>query len=300
MAVGIAVHEAVLVKELLALLAPGGDGIYVDATLGNAGHALAVLETTGPKSLLLGIDRDSEILSIAGERLKPFLERVRLIQDNFSNLGKILAGEKIGKADGIYLDLGVSSLQLDKAERGFSFRKEGPIDMRMDPTQEENLLRKMHNSNEEELTRVLREYGEERCAARIAGGLLEKLGRGELRTTLDIAEVAFQAYPVRFRHGRTHPATRTFQALRIWTNGEIEALRIFLEQAPFALKVNGRLCVISYHSLEDRLVKHAFRDLAKNENFGLLTKKPIVPTEEEIQGNPRARSAKLRGLIRHH
>jgi len=290
-------HKPVLVQKILELLAVKPDGVYVDGTLGGAGHALAVLEKAGPSGFLLGLDQDGEILKVARENLTPFENRVRIVQANFSDITEVLKQERLEKVDGIYLDLGVSSLQLDRGERGFSFSKEGPIDMRMDTRQVQTALDKVRRSNEFELTRVLKEYGEERHAAKIARGLLEKAKRGELRSTLDMAEIALNAYPPKTRHKGIHPATRTFQALRIWVNEELECLKKFLGDTPPFLNINGRLCVISYHSLEDRIVKHAFRSLCKKQSgFKLLTKKPIRPSEEEIQENPRARSAKLRCL----
>ncbi|MDZ4224553.1 MAG: 16S rRNA (cytosine(1402)-N(4))-methyltransferase RsmH, partial [bacterium] len=195
-------------------------------------------------------------------------------------------------------DLGVSSLQLDLAQRGFSFGKEGPLDMRMNPRAGETVLEKISKTDEKELADILFRYGEERLSFKIARGILSRLKEGSLKTTLDLAEVAWNAYPPRVRHKRPHPATRTFQALRIWVNKEMQNLESFLNEAPHLLGAGGRVAVISYHSLEDRLVKHSFRKWAAGETFEILTKRPIVPTDEEVEKNPRARSAKLRGLLR--
>lgn len=293
------VHQPVLVLELLELLAIQTSGVYVDGTLGGGGHAVAVLQKAGGEAALLGIDRDAEILASAGETLKDFKNQIRIRKGNFSDITEILEEEKLGTVDGIYLDLGISSLQVDRPERGFSFSKEGPVDMRMDPSQGAAVLDKIKTSREPELTRVLKEYGEECYAPKIARRIFEVLRRGELQTTLDLAQIAWDAYPPPARHRGIHPATRTFQALRIWVNEELDHLQKFLDRAPLCLKPGGRLCVMSYHSLEDRLVKHGFRNLAKtNPAFKVLTKKPITPSEEEKARNPRSRSAKLRGLER--
>ncbi|OGQ48187.1 MAG: 16S rRNA (cytosine(1402)-N(4))-methyltransferase [Deltaproteobacteria bacterium RIFCSPLOWO2_02_FULL_46_8] len=292
----VAVHTPVLLKELLKYLAPSSEGIYVDGTLGAAGHAFAVLEASNPSGVLIGLDQDEEILKIAKENLEFFENRVRIVKANFSDIAGVLKKLSVEKVDGIYLDLGVSSLQLDRPERGFSFRAAGPIDMRMDPATGESVLEKIRKSDEQELTKILREYGEERLAPKIARTLLEKVRRGELQTTLDIATSVFNIYPPRQRYGRIHPATRTFQALRIWVNDELGSLKRFLSAAPALLKEGGHLCVMSYHSLEDRIVKHTFRDLAKK-GFKILTKRPVIASEEEIKENPRSRSAKLRVLL---
>ncbi|MDO8528261.1 MAG: 16S rRNA (cytosine(1402)-N(4))-methyltransferase RsmH [Deltaproteobacteria bacterium] len=301
MAVTETAHQPVMVKEVLDFLAPVKGGVYVDATLGAAGHSLAVLTAAGSGVSLLGLDQDEEIIEIAKKRLKPFESKVRIVHANFSEILEIVKEENLLGVDGVLADLGVSSLQFDRAERGFSFSKEGPLDMRMNPKEGETVLEKLEQTNEMELTRVLKEYGEERLAAKIARALLEKMKRGELQTTKDIEETVWLAYPPSQRHKGIHPATRTFQALRIWVNGELEALKKFLKSAPSVLKEGGRLVVISYHSLEDRLVKHTFRDLSKgDESFRVLTKKPVTPSVEEVEKNPRSRSAKLRALERLH
>ncbi len=292
------VHQPVLVDEILKFLDPKPGRVYVDGTLGNAGHALSVLEKSSPNGFLIGIDRDEEILKIAQERLKSFEERVCLFQENFAATGVVLKKAGFEKVDGIYLDLGVSSLQFDTAARGFSFSKEGPLDMRMNQTSGEPVLDKLQNTNERELTDILKTYGEERLAPKIARGILEKLKRNELKTTLDLAAVAWSAYPPKSRYKRPHPATRTFQALRIWVNEELGELQNFLKEAPQFLKPDGRLAIISYHSLEDRLVKRAFRQAKEEGNFAILTKKPVIPSDAEVQNNSRARSAKLRAMKR--
>lgn len=290
------VHNPVLLKETIHFLNPKGRGIYVDGTLGGGGHALGLLEARKDLELLVGIDQDGEILEIARERLKPFASKVRIRKGNFSEVGEILKGEKISGVDGILLDLGVSSLQLDEGRRGFSFRKTGPVDMRMDPSLGKTALEKIKESNVEELARVLEEYGEERFAEKIARGILEKMKLGGLQTTTDLAQVAFGAYPP-WQRSRIDPATRTFLALRLWVNEELVHLKKFLKESPLWLNPGGKICVMSYHSLEDRMVKHSFRNLAKKDfHFRVVTKKPVRPGEIEIAQNPRARSAKLRVL----
>ena len=292
------VHKPVLVPEILDLLDVKPARVYLDGTLGKAGHALPVLERSSPDGKLIGVDRDAAILEVAEKRLEKFRERIRIVHGDFSELKKILENLHIQKVDGITLDLGVSSLQLDEAQRGFSFGKEGPLDMRMNPQEGETVLEKISKTDEKELADVLYRYGEERLSFKIARGILAKFEEGKLKTTLDLAEIAWKAYPPRIRHKRPHPATRTFQALRIWVNKEMQNLESFLKDAPTLLALGGRMAVISYHSLEDRLVKHAFRKWAQKDAFEILTKKPIVPGDEEVEKNPRARSAKLRGLLR--
>lgn len=292
------VHRPVLAKEVLGFLKPVPGGSYIDATVGGAGHAAAILEAAGAGARLLGMDQDGEILKVARKNLERFGNRALLVQANFSDISDVAAGAGFDEACGILADLGVSSLQLDRAERGFSFGKEGPIDMRMNPEEGESVLQKLRQVHETELVNVLKVYGEEKLAFKIARNILEKMKRGELRTTKDLADAAWQAYPPRLRYGRIHPATRTFQALRIWVNRELDVLKHFLEATPRLLGKGGRLAVISYHSLEDRIVKHTFRAAAGGGNFKVLTKKPMTPSEEEIAQNPRARSAKLRVLER--
>lgn len=291
------VHRPVLVREILDLLGPKEGGVYVDGTLGSGGHSLALLQRLKGNCTVIGIDRDGDILREAEENLMPFENQVVFFAGSFTEMERAI-GERKG-VDGIFLDLGVSSLQLDKGERGFSFAQEGPIDMRMDRLRGETALEKICRSNERELTAVLKEYGEERLAPKIARNIFEKLKRNALKTTKDLAAIPFTLYPPKQRYKRIHPATRTFQALRIWVNDELENLRRFLKEAPRFLNPQGRLCIISYHSLEDRIVKHVFRDWAKEkESFRILTKKPIQASEKEIEENRRARSAKLRGIER--
>lgn len=292
-------HQPVLVSELVACLNVKSSGIYLDGTLGTGGHALAVLQSLSPTGLLIGCDQDGEALALAQKRLAEFGERVHFHQTNFSEVKAVLNQEGLAAVDGIYLDLGISALQLESPQRGFSFSKEGPIDMRMNPEAGMTAAQKIRAANVKELEHVLAEYGEERYAKRIAIVLKEKMRSGKLNTTLDLANTIREIYPPTARHPRIHPATRTFQALRIWVNGELEALKEFLEAAPVLLRAGGRLVIIAYHSLEDRMVKQTFRRLAQTqEGFEMITKKPIQASERETAMNPRARSAKLRALAR--
>lgn len=289
-------HIPVMVEEVLAHLQCRRDGIYLDATLGTGGHAEAILKASSPDGILLGIDQDGETIAVVRERLQAYGERARFFHNNFGRIDAVLEEVGVKKVDGIVADLGMSSWQLGQAVRGFSFMQEGPLDMRMDQIGLERVEDLLRRTNVQELEEVLRDFGEERHAARIARMILTELNHRPLTTT-GLAELVARAYPPKARHGRIHPATRTFQALRIWANREMEALERFLEAAPTLLKKGGRLAVISYHSLEDRPVKHTFRNLCKSDSkFKILTKRPIIPTDAEIAKNPRARSAKLRCL----
>lgn len=294
------IHQPVLTAELLESLDLKSGGVYVDGTLGTGGHALALLQKAGPNCLLIGIDRDSEALAIAKERLKSFERQTKIFQANFFEAGAVIQKAGVKKVDGITVDLGLSSYQLETAQRGFSFLREGPLDMRMSLAEGESALEKIKGSSEIELADVLEKFGEERLAKKIARSLIEAVKKGAIQTTLDLAELVKKIYPPKARFGRIHPATRTFQALRIWVNGELENLKKFLAVAPGLLNPDGRLCVIAYHSLEDRIVKQSFRNLcqAEESDFEVLTKRPRVPSEEEIAQNPRSRSAKLRVLRR--
>lgn len=268
----------------------------MDCTVGGGGHAAAILEAAGPPSRLVGIDRDPEAIAVARDRLKYFGDRVRLIRGDYRELRFLVSDLSPEGFDGIVYDLGVSSLQFDDPSRGFSFQFEGPIDMRMDrqgggPTARALL----HELPEQELARIIREYGEERWARQIARNI--ERNRGSLETTRDLAEIVARAIPRRFWPRRIHPATRTFQALRIAVNRELEGLEAALEAAVTFLKRGGRICVIAFHSLEDRVVKHVFRRLAASgapPGVSILTRRPVTPSPEETARNPRARSAKLR------
>ncbi len=304
-----AFHKPVMVGEVVASLRCRAGTIYVDGTVGGGGHAAAILENTAPDGLLIGIDADGDAIREAGIRLAPFGDRKILVKGNFADMETILAGMNIGKVDGILLDLGVSSHQLDTADRGFSFTLDAPLDMRMDRSLGISACDLIHTLSADELERIIREYGEERMAGRIAGAIAESRNLSPLRTTADLAGAVVRALPGRRGPARIHPATRTFQALRIAVNDELANLHQATAFGVERLKEGGRFSVISFHSLEDRIVKNAFRagekgclcppDLpvcacGRKPTLKVLTRKPVVPGEEEIRENPRARSAKLR------
>jgi 16S rRNA (cytosine1402-N4)-methyltransferase len=285
-------HATVMRDEVVQAIAPRAGGLYVDATLGGAGHTVAILEAE-PKARILGLDRDPVAIDAATERLGTVADRVVLVRASFGSVGEEL--DKLGpaRADGLVADLGVSSPQLDDADRGMSFRREGPIDMRMDPDGDETALDLIARLSDDELANVIYEYGEERRSRRIARSIKKALAAGELRTTLDLRRAIVRAVgPVRV--GGVDPATRTFQGLRIAVNRELEQLEQLLAALPHVVAEGGVVAIISFHSLEDRLVKRAFAA----PGWLRLTKKPIVSTEEEYSQNPRARSAKLRAARR--
>jgi len=282
-------HEPVMVGEVLSFLRPEEGKLILDATVGTGGHAEAILARG---ACLIGLDRDPEALGLARRRLSRFGEKVRLFHANFRDLKRVLAGLGAAGVDGVLFDLGVSWLQLSRPARGFSFREEGPLDMRMDPTQPLSAADLVNRLPEGELARLLREYGEERYAHRIARAIVQARKRAPLRTTGELARLVARACPPG-RH-RIHPATRTFQALRIAVNDELSALEEGLAQAIDVLRPGGVVCVLSFHSLEDRIVKNMFRGKAAQRALEILTKKPLRPHPEEVERNPKARSAKLR------
>ncbi|GKS57155.1 ribosomal RNA small subunit methyltransferase H [Nitrospira sp.] len=289
-------HVPVLSREIIDWM-PGGQGaVYVDCTVGYGGLASRLLSERSLDARLIGIDRDPLALLAAAKRLEAFGARVTLIAGNFSRLGLHLEQACVGLVDGIILDLGVSSPQLDSAERGFSFTMRGPLDMRMTGAEGRTAGDLVNCLPEVELADVIFQYGEERYARRIARGIARAREQAPLLTTVDLAEVIRRAVPPGYRHGRLHCATRTFQALRIAVNRELDELAEVLPQALQALKPGGRLAAISFHSLEDRIVKHAYRNWSTGERplARLLTKKPIQSSDQECAENPRARSAKLR------
>jgi 16S rRNA (cytosine1402-N4)-methyltransferase len=286
-------HVPVLVAEVLELLALRPGGLWVDGTVGLGGHAEALLRASAPDGRLRGFDRDSETLERARTRLAPFGDRVRLEHADYRELRERLAGES---ADGILLDLGVSSLQLDDAERGFSFQREGPLDMRMDRSERGSARELVNRMREGDLADLIHEYGEEPHSRRIARAIVRARERAPIETTTQLAELVRRAAP-RTRRPGFHPATRTFQALRIRTNRELDGLEPALERAAECLAPRGRMAVIAFHSLEDRAAKQAFRSLEAR-GFRLLTRKPLRPGESETRDNPRARSARLRALVR--
>jgi len=286
-------HASVLLAESLELLAVRPGGLYVDGTVGPGGHAAAILERSGPEGRLLGLDRDAEVLESAGERLRPFGARARLVHADYRAIPRLLAGER---ADGVLLDLGTSSVQLDTPERGFSFRAEGPLDMRMDRSGGETAADLVNRMSEPDLADLIYRFGEERASRRIARAIVAARRRGRIRTTAELAGIVRSAAG-RARRPGLDPATRTFQALRIQVNRELEGLGPALAAIAGCLAPRGRLAVIAFHSLEDREVKQTFRLLATR-GFRILTKKPLVPGDEEMARNPRSRSAKLRAIER--
>jgi len=283
-------HTPVLLGEVLDLLRPVPGRRFIDATIGFGGHAAALLERLVPGGRLLGIDRDAEALAAARERLAGFGGHVELVHGDFRNIAE--HAERLGAAgaDGVLLDLGVSSYQLETDVRGFSFGLDGPLDMRMDQSRGRTAREIVARSGARELERLLRDYGEERYARRIARAIVEQ--RGQLRTTRDLASLIERVVPRRER--RLHPATRTFQALRIAVNDELGALEAALGSLPRWLAPGGRLAVVSFHSLEDRIVKRTFRDYAKAGELALVTRKPVRASSGEAAANPRSRSSRLR------
>ena len=284
-------HISVMVEEVMAFLRCEPGHTYVDATLGGGGHAFEILKRSAPDGMLIGMEWDEEALSEAKKTLLSFGDRVKLIRENFVHLPDLMKAES---ADGILLDLGLSSIQLEREERGFSFKGEGPLDMRMDQRIDETAADLVNNLSSEELESILFQYGEERWAKRIVRALVEEREREPIRTTQALRKIVHHAIPRRFHSRRIDPATRTFQAMRIRVNEELENLQKILETGWKILKKGGRMCVISFHSLEDRMVKETFRALEKQEKMVILTKKPVTPSEEEQKRNPRSRSAKLR------
>jgi 16S rRNA (cytosine1402-N4)-methyltransferase len=308
-------HTPVMLAECLEYLALRPGATCVDGTLGLGGHSLAILERIGPQGRLIGLDRDPEALRRAEARLREACERwgwsacpLTLVHSDFRFLRSALHQAGVERIDGLLLDLGVSSMQLDLPERGFSFRESGPLDLRMDPGVEETAADLVNHLPESELARILWELGEERYSRRIARRIVE---RRPLRTTQDLVDAVWGAYPPGERHGRLHPATRTFQALRIAVNRELEAIEPALMSAVEHLAPGGRIVVLAYHSLEDRRVKRTFEYLSgrcrcppeipvcacgATERVRILTRKPVEPSSGEVERNPRARSARLRAV----
>jgi 16S rRNA (cytosine1402-N4)-methyltransferase len=264
--------------------------------VGQGGLASSILDLTGPDGSVIGIDQDEEAIAAARNRLEPYAGRARLIQGNFRQLKEHLGLVGLSEVDGVVFDLGVSSAQLDRPDRGFSFLADGPLDMRMDRRGYRTAAELLSQLGETELADLLYQFGEERYSRRIARAVVRARARRPLRTTFDLVSVIRDAVPAFYRHGRLHYATRTFQALRIAVNHELEVLEGSLRDAVDVLTPGGRLCVISFHSLEDRIAKQTFRALSHGQEpcLATLTKKPCVPSEQERRGNPRARSAKLR------
>jgi 16S rRNA (cytosine1402-N4)-methyltransferase len=291
-------HSPVLVREVIELLKCRPGGIYLDCTLGEGGHTEAILKASIPDGRVIGLDRDLRSLDRARERLAAFGSRVIFHHENFAHLDAVLDREAVQEVDGVLFDLGVSSAQLEISDRGFSFLKDGPLDMRMDQTKGKTASELIHELSEAELTRVFQEYGEERWARRISRFIVQERTRVRITRTSHLAELILKAVPRRYHAARIHPATRVFQALRIAVNDELSNLRVALEAAIRRLRSAARVCFISFHSLEDRIVKHGFRDLEKQGQVRVITKRPVMASDEERMLNPRCRSAKLRAAER--
>ncbi|MGN0333373.1 MAG: 16S rRNA (cytosine(1402)-N(4))-methyltransferase RsmH [Lachnospiraceae bacterium] len=302
-------HKSVLLYETIDGLDIKPDGIYVDGTLGGGGHAYEICKHLGDKGSIVGIDQDEAAIEAAGARLKDFGEKVTIVRSNYCDMKSLLRNIGIDKVDGIVLDLGVSSYQLDTAERGFSYREDAPLDMRMDTRQKMTARDIVNDYSEMELYRVIRDYGEDKFAKNIAKHIVNARGKSPIETTGQLTEIIRQSIPMKYQKKSGHPAKRTFQAIRIELNRELDVLRDSLDDMIDILNPGGRLCIITFHSLEDRIVKSAFR---KNENpctcpkdfpvcvcgnvskGNIITRKPILPSAEELEYNSRSKSAKLR------
>jgi 16S rRNA (cytosine1402-N4)-methyltransferase len=289
-------HEPVMVAEVLELLQPSRGGLFVDCTVGLGGHSRALLEAGATH--VLALDRDPKALALAREALAAFGDRVELVHADYRELDRVLDERGIERVAGVLADLGVSSMQFDAEGRGFSFRRDEPLDMRMDQSRGPSVADLLRAVDETELADVIFRFGEERASRRVARALVHARRESPIETTGRLAAVVRRAVPHK-GHQRIDPATRTFQALRIWVNRELEGLDVFLAAAARRLLANARLAVITFHSLEDRIVKHTFRALEKaGDGLRILTKRPLVPSDEEVARNPRARSAKLRAIER--
>ena len=289
-------HEPVMVPEVLTLLEPSRGGLFVDCTVGLGGHSRALLAAGADR--VLGLDRDPAALALSAATLAAFGDRVELVHADYRDLGTVLDARGLGQVAGALADLGVSSMQLDEEGRGFSFRRDEPLDMRMDRTHGPTAADLLRDVDEQELADVIFQFGEERYSRRVARAVVNARQDAPIDTTSRLAGIIRRAVPHK-GHQRIDPATRTFQALRIWVNRELEGLDGFLAEATRRLRANARLAVITFHSLEDRIVKHTFRALEKTgEGLRILTKRPLTPGDDEVARNPRARSAKLRAIER--
>lgn len=302
-------HIPVMLDECLEGLNIKADGIYVDGTVGGAGHSIEIVKRLSGNGRLICVDKDEDALKAAGERLAPFGDRVTFIHDDYKNLVAELDSIGVGKVDGILLDLGVSSYQLDNAERGFSYMKDAPLDMRMDRSQRISAYEVVNGYSESELARILFDYGEEKLARQIARNIVRARAEKPIETTLELAKIVEDTYPAKTRWKFGHPAKRTFQAIRIEVNDELSSLGEAVTQMARRLEKGGRMAVITFHSLEDRIVKSAFKELSlactcppdfpvcvcgKVQEVELVNKKPIVASEGELEKNSRSQSAKLR------
>ncbi|MBQ6833001.1 MAG: 16S rRNA (cytosine(1402)-N(4))-methyltransferase RsmH [Lachnospiraceae bacterium] len=302
-------HKSVLLYETVDSLNIKPDGIYVDGTLGGGGHAYEVASRLGENGRLIGIDQDADAIKAATERLEPFKEKVTIVRSNYRNIREVLEGLGIQKVDGIYLDLGVSSYQLDTAERGFTYRENAPLDMRMDQRNDKTAADIVNDYTEMELFRVIRDYGEDKFAKNIAKHIVRARENGRIETTDQLVEIIKAAIPAKMRADGGHPAKRTFQAIRIELNKELEVLTESIDTMIDLLNPDGRLSIITFHSLEDRIVKTIFKTnenpcvcppnlpicvCGKKSKGKVVTRKPIVPDDQEIEENKRSKSSKLR------
>jgi len=302
-------HRSVLLDETIESLQVKPGGIYVDGTLGGAGHSFEICKRFGPEGRLIGIDQDDEAIEAATEKLRPFQNQVQIFHNNYHSFPFILKEAGIEKVDGILLDLGVSSHQLDDGERGFSYRMDAPLDMRMDKRNELTAEEIVNHYSESEIYRIIRDYGEDPFAKNIAKHIVQHREQAPIRTTFELVEIIKEAIPAKIRMKSGHPAKQTFQAIRIECNQELTVLQESLGNMIDSLKEGGRLSIITFHSLEDRIVKNAFREAQepctcpksfpvcvcgkKSKGFA-VTRKPILPSEQEMEQNPRSKSAKLR------
>lgn len=292
------IHKPVMSQEVLSMLNLKSGSTVVDATLGLGGHAAGMIERILPAGKFIGIDKDEEALNIAQENLRPFARHCMFAHDDFRNLDKILERLDIAGVDAVLFDLGVSSYQLENAARGFSIRAEGPLDMRMDRKSFISAYDLLNNLTEEEISSILWRFGQERFSHRIARSIVVAREKAPISTTKQLAELVTRALPYKARFHKIHPATRTFQALRIAVNRELDAFDEGLKKAASLLNKKGRICTITFHSLEDRIAKENFRELARTGRFSLVFKKVLRPSLDEIRDNPRARSAKMRVIER--
>ena len=291
-------HRPAMVSAVLEWLAPRPGAVMVDGTCGTGGHSVAILPSLLPDGRLIAMDRDLQALAVAKPRLIEFEPRVEVRHADFRRLPEVLSDVGLHRVDGVLLDLGMSSLQVDDPERGFSFLREGPLDMRMDSAQPMTAQRLVNEASAQDLALLLRTFGEERYAAQIARRIVSHRREQPLQTTIQLAQLIAGAVPAPARHGRLHPATRTFQALRMAVNDELGALRDALDALPRVLSPSGRAVILSFHSLEDRMVKQSFAAGERQGIWRRLTKKPLRPSAAEIAENPRIRSVKLRAVER--
>ena len=303
------VHKSVMLDVTIEALHIRPDGIYVDGTLGGAGHSREIAARLGDKGRLIGIDQDGDAIAVAGKRLEPFGDRVTIVRSNYADMRNILDSLSIEKVSGILLDLGVSSYQLDNSERGFTYREDVPLDMRMDMRQPRTARDIVNDYSEKELFHIIRDYGEDRFAKNIARHIVAARQNAPIETTGQLCDIIRAAIPAKVRATGGHPAKKTFQAIRIELNHELDVLKDHLEEMIDSLEDGGRLCVITFHSLEDRIVKNIFRTsenpcicppdfpictCGRVSKGKVITRKPIVPTEKELEENSRSKSAKLR------